>query len=123
MQIELRPHPAQARWHNPKTGRDEPLWYDDEKTQPVPLITDQKSIYLEGVMVGYCGVNPDSPVCLTQHVPDAVRDAIEEYVAAEIGKPSGIAMPPPPEAVEREIRDMLDEDEDFSDDTDPLDED
>lgn len=80
MNVTLRHHPAQAR--HPIT--DAPLFEADGVT-PVPMITDQKTVMLDGFQVGYITVEgpgrgnvqftrqvPDS---LTQRIADAARTA------------------------------------------------
>lgn len=102
MKIEIRPHPAQAR--HPIT--QEPLFYEDTG-HPVPLFKDQKAIYLDGKMVGYCGAEPGKPLTMTQRLPPAVLDEVSKFVTEKVGAPKSVRSPPRQDLVaeaEREIQ-------------------
>ena len=88
MKIELRNHPAQAR--HPVNNR--PLV--DQQGNPVPLILDQHGIYLEDVLLGYCGKEPDRPISLIVPVDETVRDEVFAHVEKHVGTPRNIAQPP-----------------------------
>mgnify|MGYP000893513108 CR=1 FL=1 len=110
MRIELRNHPAQAR--HPYT--DEPLWYDEARTKPVPLITDQRAVFLDGVLVGYCGIAAGQPLTMTALLPTAVQEEVRRFVTSEVGAPRSMASPPRPELVaeaERKLEADADEPE------------
>lgn len=82
MEVELKPHPAQAR--HPVTN--EPLWNDDGTK--VPLVLDQKSIWLDGAMIGYCGLTVDKPISFIvpkSKLPPSVREIVIEKVANLLG--------------------------------------
>lgn len=82
MKVELRNHPAQAR--HPVTR--EPLFDDDG--QPVPLVKTQKAIYLDGFLIGYCGLTPGEPISIirnSREIPPSVREIILEKVANLLG--------------------------------------
>ena len=113
MKIELRNHPAQAR--DKRTG--EPLFYDDEQTQPVPLIVDQRAVYLNGRMVGYCGTEPGKPLTMVERQPEAVQIEINRFVTDTVGKPKFTASPPRQDLVNQAEREIDDPDE-FDDEPD-----
>lgn len=76
IQVELRPHPAQAR--HPITN--EPLFHDDGS--PVPLIEDQLSIWVDGRMVGYTNQARTRAMFITP--PSALPWAVRNYVEGRI---------------------------------------
>lgn len=91
MDITFRNHPAQAR--HPVTRA--PLF--DGEGSPVPLILDQRAIYLDGVMVGYCGTTPNSPINLIfdhRKLGEAVRAEIKAAVEAKFGAVTNVCLPP-----------------------------
>lgn len=78
--LELRPHPS--RRENRITGK------------PEPNIKDTLSIWLDGVMIGYCGAVPNRPVTLIKHFEASECDLILEYVASKRLSPSRIVCAP-----------------------------
>lgn len=112
MHFDLRNHPAQAR--HPRT--DEPLFDDDGN--PVPLISDQRAIYMDGVLIGYCSSKPGGPVSLIYRMPDAVNDAVKRFVENEIGTVKKVCAPPHPEDVKRAERDFFEDEDDTDTDLD-----
>ena len=80
MNIELRPHPSQAR--HPRT--DEPL--TDSNGDPVPLFPNQRGIYLDGHLVGFVCEPPRRNLAfIVQGLPEAVKTEAADLVAAEFG--------------------------------------
>ena len=80
MQIELKNHLAQAR--HPVTSK--PL-FDDNGT-PVPLFPQQRSIWLDGVFIGYVCEPPTRSISiLVAGTPDAVLQSVEQAVIGEFG--------------------------------------
>ncbi len=82
MKITLTNHPAQARHFQ----TDEPIWDDDGK--PVPLVSNQKAIRMDGVLIGYCGLTPAEPISIIKNkreIPPTVREIILEKVANLLG--------------------------------------
>lgn len=108
MKIELRNHPAQAR--HPVTG--DPLFHDEAKTQPVRLILDQKSIYLDGIHIGYCGTAADRPVSFTRRLPDAVTAEVVQLVTETYGAPRIVSQPPRQDLVAEAEQMIVEADED-----------
>lgn len=90
LNLELRAHPAQARLAGvPLT---------DSEGKPVPMFPDQRSVWLNGKMVGYCGTAQGAPISLIydqRKIPVVVREAIREFVAAELGNEPGQVFAPP----------------------------
>ncbi len=105
--IELRNHPAQAR--HPIT--QEPLLYDDGK--PVPLITDQRSIYLDGYMVGYCHAS-GSWIAFIRDLPEAVQDEIRKVVTDTLGAVQRVNTVPT--LAQRTIDELDDDEQEGTDD-------
>lgn len=81
MNVTLRNHPAQAR--HPVT--DAPLFEEDGT--PVPMITDQKTVMLDGFQVGYITVAGPGRgnVQFTRHVPESLTQRIAEAARAAAG--------------------------------------
>lgn len=78
MEIELRPHPSQAR--NPVT--DEPLFNEDGSA--VALFPDLRSIWIDGQMVGFTGDPPARSVLLiARGIPEVVVAKIKSVVCDE----------------------------------------
>ena len=88
MDITFRNHPAQAR--NSITG--EPL--EDIYGEPVPLFPDQRAIYVDGVMCGYCSSKPGEPITLTVHMPVEQTEIINQRVEETFGRAASLSMPP-----------------------------
>jgi len=88
MNITFRNHPAQARHPHTK----QPLF--TETGEPVPLFPDQRGIYLDGYLIGYCSAVPDQPVCLIVHLPVEQLDIIGAKVSETFGQPDSVNMPP-----------------------------
>ncbi|MCP4478676.1 MAG: hypothetical protein GY818_11345 [Planctomycetaceae bacterium] len=84
--VELKPHPAQAR--HPVTNV--PLFDDDG--QPRPLLPESRSIWWDGVMVGYCSKHGATFTLEVSQVPDWVRDEVEELVSVEFGDCPKVSM-------------------------------
>lgn len=78
MNVELRNHPAQAR--HPVTR--EPLF--DDAGKPVPHITDQKAVYLDGVMIGYALLACKPPKLSLTVPPRTMPPHIRDMVAKEV---------------------------------------
>ena len=87
MKFELRNHPAQAR--HPITK--EPLVKDGA---PVPLFPDMRGIYLDGVLIGYCGDKADKPVSLIVSGSEALLADVKQFVTKSIGAPKSVSAPP-----------------------------
>lgn len=107
MKVELRDHIAQAR--HPVTNK--PLVDDNGK--PVPLFPDQRSIWLDGAMVGYVCGPPDFNIGFI--VPESkisqfVRNLIAEQVRIELGKSGDVFSVAEPPIVEVEEDDADDSD-------------
>lgn len=106
MQVELRNHPAQAR--HPVTGA--PLVDADGK--PVPKITDQRAVYLDGVMIGYAllACNPPklSLVVPPRSMPAHIRDMVAAEVERLLGKELGAVKQVPDRPAEDESPEELD---------------
>lgn len=111
LELELRNHPAQAR----DRRTNEPLFYDDEETKPVPLITDQRAIYLNGIMVGYCGTEAGKPLTMTTRLDQALEDAVTQFVTDKVGKPKLVNRPPRQELVAQAEREFDEPTEDEGD--------
>ena len=109
MNVELRNHPAQAR--HPVT--DAPLFEEDGKT-PVPMITDQKMIMLEGFQVGYSTI--DGPgrgsVQFTRTVTDAVAQRVAEAARklAGIESDARVAVPPSASRIDAALQEARERD-------------
>lgn len=70
----------------------------------------QSRIFVDGRHVGYVGDQPAAPVCLVHQEPPAVHAAIRDELAKLRGvAPKSINEPPPPEAVEADAYEDLDE--------------
>ena len=81
MNLELRPHIAQAR--NPVT--DQPLV--DSEGQPVPLFPNQRSIFLDGALIGYVCEPPKRGLAfIVRGVPEQVIEETKKLVALEFGE-------------------------------------
>lgn len=93
--VELRPHPAVAQLDG------KPLIADDGT--PVPLLPDQRSVWLNGLMVGYCGANPGTPLSFIvgpRRLPPAVREIVATKVAElRGGSASKTTVVPDPEDI------------------------
>lgn len=71
MAVELRPHPCK-------------------------LITDQKAIYVNGVMLGYCGDKPGMPINFIKPFEKISTETVEQVkakVAEEIGEGGKVSAP------------------------------
>lgn len=87
MQVELRNHPSQAR--HPVTHA--PLFDADGK--PVPKITDQRAVYLDGTMIGYAllACKPPKlslivpPRAMPAHIRDMVAGEVEKLLGQQLG--------------------------------------
>ncbi len=113
MNVELRNHPAQAR--HPVT--DAPLFEGDGKT-PVPMITDQKMVMLEGFQVGYITI--DGPgrgsVQFTRNITDAVAQRVAEAARQQAGIQSlfttdaRVAVPPSASRIDAALQEARERD-------------
>jgi len=84
--VELKAHPAQAR--HPVTN----VALFDGGGNPRPLRPDLRSIWWDGVMVGYASQAGAVFILEVSDVPDWVRDEVEELVSAEFGECPKISM-------------------------------
>lgn len=94
MLIELRDHPTQAR--HPITN--EPLIGEDGR--PVPAFPDDRSVWLDGVSIGYTSVT--GPITLITAVSPTIATAIIAHVESELGHaPRKLAQPLSAEDLDR----------------------
>lgn len=106
MEITFRGHPAQAR--HPVT--QELLWNKDGTH--VPLVLDQKAVYLDGIMVGYCKSDGSwlaTTVFLQPPVYQAVQEAMVAYFGSapkktnQVPEPEPLPVEPEPEATDSDL--------------------
>lgn len=92
IEVELRPHPAQARHHI----TNEPLFYEDGT--PVPLFDDQLSIWVDGRLVGYTNQARTRAMFITppSMLPAAVRNYVEGRIENLLGSLEGSTQVPDP---------------------------
>lgn len=84
--VELRPHPAQQKGPN-----GEPLF--DDIGKPVELLPDQRSVWLNGDMIGYCGTAPGTFISFIlppSKIGSALRQILVEKIAELRGGPANV---------------------------------
>lgn len=86
MQLELREHPAKTKC--PETG------------ELVCKCPDQRGVFVDGVLAGYCGDRPGTPLSLIRWFPEHQRERIVAFVEAELGARNACGMVPKPEEPE-----------------------
>jgi hypothetical protein len=70
-------------------------------SHPNDLIKDVKLIRINGVGAGYCGIEPNSPICFLAPQSDEVKEAVRAKVEKAIGGSiSKIHEPPTEEDIE-----------------------
>lgn len=80
MEVRLGPHPAQAKFNG------NPLF--DDEGRPIPLVTTQKSIWLDDRMVGYCGLTCGEPISFIVDrsvLNDAAKHEVLKKVVSLLG--------------------------------------
>lgn len=97
LDFSIGPHPAQAR--HPLTN--EPLF--DTEGQPVPLITDQTTLRLDGKLIAYISTGGVSFIYPRLALGEAVYKEALRFIAENAGVPKTVSAVP-------EIE--IDEDED-----------
>lgn len=106
MQLEFKDHPARRR--SSVTGQ----YQRDEKGERIPLMPDERSIWMDGVCVAYCHKDPDTPVVFCRHIDDYEKDRVLEFAAEQRGgAASAVGMPPSPLELQAALREG-DEDDD-----------
>lgn len=87
MNVTFRNHPSQAR--HPVSNA--PLFDNGE---PVSLFPQQRAIYLDGIMCGYCSINGGPVTLVRGNLEEFHIEAIEKAVSEQFGKPASMNMPP-----------------------------
>ena len=107
MKLELKNHPAIAD-HPTKPGQK----LTDENGVGIPLFPDERSVWLDGSMIGYIGPAPGrgfNSLVPKSRLPVQLLDAVSDLVEKELGaRPakSCFASEPPVETLEDEIEDF-----------------
>jgi hypothetical protein len=94
LRIEIKRHPATQVVLDPLSGQ--PIC-DQNSGEPIrePVIFDQRAVYVNGSLVGYCGAKPNTPLCFIGRFPQTFVDKIVQYVESQIGRRTKVRMPPP----------------------------
>lgn len=104
--VELRAHPAQAEDIHGKKAVD-------KDGKPVPLFPDERSIYADGILVGYVGSAPERIPMFIHHACGADAEfvaEVKELIKKEFGvtptRSTNVTAPKDAEPVATEYEDF-----------------